>query len=220
MATHVHTPSLNIEPSALAQAVMQAGMEEPPLPVPQGSLGGCLACGRPASTHMQAGHFIGCTKAQVDTVFILVPIHRHGSALQLAPAPTAEPQLPDSSSSSGTGPQPSSSSDEPAIEPTWTRSDVTAAPAPSSGSHRGFARARYKSAVHHKAKVEKLDLAPKQKRVLKVLHANYRTGLVARDIMRKARLPHGSVQSTLNWLRAHNYVAAVEDAAVTAPAES
>lgn len=43
---------------------------------------------------------------------------------------------------------------------------------------------------------------------LKVFRAIYKSksGLLARDIMKQCKLPHGSVQQTLNWLRNHRFV--------------
>lgn len=81
---------------------------------------------------------------------------------------------------------------------------------------RGFVRARYFSTLHHKAKVEKAGLSPTRERVLRVIHESGHAGVIAREIKRRAKLPHGSVQQTLNWLRAHHKVEAREDVGATA----
>lgn len=50
---------------------------------------------------------------------------------------------------------------------------------------------------------------------LKVYRTLYgaKQGLLARDLMAKTKLPHGSIQQTLNWLRGHKLVNGEELAA-------
>jgi MarR family protein len=75
---------------------------------------------------------------------------------------------------------------------------------------RGFRRARYHSAVTG-ATPDTLPISPTRMKVLKAIHRAGKKGVRARDIMDRTKLPHGSVQQTLNWLRAQNLVAAQED---------
>lgn len=52
----------------------------------------------------------------------------------------------------------------------------------------------------------KYGLSPTRLKVYKTIYGA-KTGLLAKDIMAKCKLPHGSVQQTLNWLRNHRFVA-------------
>lgn len=49
------------------------------------------------------------------------------------------------------------------------------------------------------------NLTPSRAKVYNVV-AKYPDGLLARDIIKKARVSHGTVQQTLNWLRSHKLV--------------
>lgn len=69
-------------------------------------------------------------------------------------------------------------------------------------------RFRYTSALHHRTNIAKLDLSPTRAKVLQTIHDSGKAGLLSRDIIKKAGLPHGSVQQTLNWLRNHKQVRA------------
>lgn len=82
--------------------------------------------------------------------------------------------------------------------------------APRTSPFAGMAqpRFRYTSALHHRTNIAKLDLSPTRTKVLQTIHESGKAGLLARDIIRKAGLPHGSVQQTLNWLRNHKQVRA------------
>ncbi len=54
--------------------------------------------------------------------------------------------------------------------------------------------------------LEKFGMSPTRLKVYKVIYRNAKRGLLARDIMTKTELPHGSVQQTLHWLREHKMV--------------
>jgi hypothetical protein len=77
---------------------------------------------------------------------------------------------------------------------------------------RGAARFRYFSTLHHRTKVEGLNLSAVREKVLIAIQASGKRGVIARDLRRQTRLPHGSVQQTLNWLREHKLVEAKEEA--------
>lgn len=51
----------------------------------------------------------------------------------------------------------------------------------------------------------KPELTPSRERVYRVVAKNP-NGVLARDIIKRARVSHGTVQQTLNWLRAHKLV--------------
>ena len=76
---------------------------------------------------------------------------------------------------------------------------------------RGFRRAVYRSTLHHKAKPSKVEgISETRLRVLAAIHKAGKSGLLAKQIIKATRLPHGSVQQTLNWLRAQSLVRAEE----------
>lgn len=174
--------------SAVLAAVNMVGIEEPVVK-PAGALGGCVACGHTVASHFQDGRFVGCLKGTVDTVFILVPatVKKAGKAADLRGS-TVAPVAAQSNELAVASPEPA----------------VVA---------RGFVRARYVSTLHHLAKPEKLGLSPTRTKVLKAIHETGKAGILARGIRKRTKLPHGSVQQTLNWLRAHQQVVAREDAA-------
>jgi hypothetical protein len=183
--------------AAVLAAVNMVGAEEAPPEVPQGELGGCVACGHTVASHFTEGRFVGCLKGTRDTVFVLMPITRRevkgkqgGKTNGAITSHDRGPSVREVNAAKPT---------EPAIVA------------------RGFVRARYFSTLHHKANPEKLPLSETRLKVLKALQASGKRGLRAKQIMRKAGLPHGSVQQTLNWLRHHKVegrllVAAKEDA--------
>lgn len=174
-------------------ALKLAGVVEDPMPVPQGELGGCIACGHTVLSHFKDGRFVGCLKASANTVFVLVPVDRKETRGKVGatPAPAVSHERTTSAKTGGTS---SNNGTEPAIVA------------------RGFVRARYFTKVHHKSNLEKLPLSPTRLKALKAVHEAGKAGLRAKDIMKRAKLPHGSVQQTMNWLRAHQLVEAREDA--------
>lgn len=56
-------------------------------------------------------------------------------------------------------------------------------------------------------RAEVFGMSKTRLKVYKALYS-HKKGLLARDVMEQAKLPHGSVQQTLNWLRSHKLVAA------------
>lgn len=52
---------------------------------------------------------------------------------------------------------------------------------------------------------KRYGLSPTRLKVLQAVY-NAKKGLQAREIMTKCRLPHGSVQQTLHWLREHQMI--------------
>lgn len=154
--TTLNTDTNNATLAAIRAAVNMAGHIEEPVVVPQGELGGCVACGHTVMSHFREGRFIGCLKGTTDTVFILVPATRTASR--------------------------------------------------KATERRALNGAKVVEVAHDMAvaePVKKLGLSPVRTKVLAAIHENTRTGLLAKDIMKKAKLPHGSVQQTLNWLRNH-----------------
>lgn len=181
--------------AAVLAAVGMVGVVEEP-EVRLGELGGCVACGHTVLSHFKEGRWLGCFKGEEDTVYILVPAPKKGEVRTTSRKAAVQPQATAQEHANGNG---HAAEAAPATEP------VVAG--------RGFKRARYTSALHHKANPNKLELSPTRLKVLRTIHKTGKSGLVAKQIMTKARLPHGSVQQTLNWLRAHDLVRAQEDAA-------
>lgn len=52
----------------------------------------------------------------------------------------------------------------------------------------------------------KYGLSTTRLKVYKAIYSGSKKGLLAKDIMKRCNLPHGSVQQTLNWLRNHRLV--------------
>lgn len=173
--------------AAVLAAVRLAGVVEEPIRVPQGELGGCIACGHTAASHFSAGAWVGCVKGEPGMVFILVPA-------------TSAPQRRERKHTAGAVSLPAVAHETAPI--------VVEAP----HQTRGFVQARYRSTLHHRAKVDRLGLSPTRAKVLKTIHAKGKAGILARQIRKEAKLPHGSVQQNLNWLRAHKFVSAEENA--------
>lgn len=71
---------------------------------------------------------------------------------------------------------------------------------------RAFRRARY----FVSRAINPAGLAPTRAKVYKALKSSGDDGLTARQLKSVCRLPHGSVQQTLNWLRTHKLVKAAE----------
>jgi hypothetical protein len=180
------TPTADSMAAVLA-AVQMAGIVEPPI-IPQGMVGGCTACGHTVASHFKAGtngtvEFVGCLKGEADTVYILIPAARAGKGKNGVPV-----VVPQSDIANDAGLQ------EPARQARIGR------------------RAVYFSTLHHKAKPENVKhedapLSETRLKVLKAVHdAGKHTGVRSKDILKKTKLPHGSVQQTLHWLRAHGFV--------------
>jgi hypothetical protein len=75
---------------------------------------------------------------------------------------------------------------------------------------REFVRARYASTLPDGTDLDALDLSDHRRKVLKVIHAAP-AGIIARDIIKESKLPHGSVQQALSWLRERQLITATED---------
>lgn len=176
--------------AALIQAAQLTTQEAEPL-IPRGIAGACMGCNQPVASHFapsedgQHSRFLGCLRGQDKTVYVLVPVVN------------AEVRQRRGKS------QPDVANDNGLQEATSKRS-------------REFKVARYFSASHHKVKPEKLEvdgapLAEVQLKVLNAIHNHYKLGMRSRDIIKAAKLSHGAVQSTLNWLRSKELVEARED---------
>lgn len=193
METNTNLVKVALDPvtaQAVLAAMMLTGVEEPPPPIPSGDLGGCVACGHTVVSHFGAdGRWVGCLKGEADTVFILVPAKR-GAATTSSPRTESRGKAGGAKRTNGHG-----TANE-------TPQTVTSTP--------GMAqpRFRYISTLHHRAKVEKLNLSPVRTKVLETIHDASPAGVLSRDIITRAKLPHGSVQQTLHWLRAHKLVKA------------
>lgn len=169
----------------LLRAVKMVGEEAEPLPIPRGVVGGCVACNRPV-----ASHFTVDGNGRIQFLGCLEGTDQTVYVLAPAVATTTREQR-----MNGTKPQ---------------------AKATASDRKRRYKVARYFSKLHHKAKVEKVriedqELADVQKKVLVTIHSAYTQGVRAKDIIKKAHLSHGAVQSTLSWLREQKLVEARED---------
>lgn len=178
---------------AVLAAVQMAGMVEPPI-VPQGLAGGCVACRHTVASHFKAGtngtvEFVGCLKGEADTVYILVPASAPRVRQTAIPTSLVLPQS-DVANDTGVPLEPT----EPSRQPRIGR------------------RAVYFSTLHHKAKPENVKhedapLSETRLKVLKAVHeAGRSTGIRSKDILKKTKLPHGSVQQTLHWLRMQGFV--------------
>lgn len=176
---------------AIKTAAQLAGTAEK---IPQGQLGGCVACGHTVASHFHLMEstlrFLGCPEGKAETVFVLVPVEM---LLKQGRQAVGGVTVKDRAVSHDVGTRQVVSSSDTAM------------------FARGFRRARYRSALHHKAKAEKLNLSEMRQKVLNAIHAAGKGGLKSSEIMKHTKLPHGSVQQTLHWLRQRRYVIAVED---------
>ena len=76
------------------------------------------------------------------------------------------------------------------------------------GQTRGMSVARYRTTIHHRMKPENIlvngePISDQRLKVLRAVQAQYKTGVRASEIIKKHKLPHGTVQNALNWLREH-----------------
>lgn len=174
--------ALQMNQAAVAAAVRLAGEIQM---VPSGVIGGCTACGGPAVDHFGHGGWIGCPKGSPSTVFVLAAIVVGGGVNE---------------NGNGGG--------------VAVLGEGAAATPVKEKRLRGFFRARYTTKLHHSAKPELLHidhLTPTRMRALKVIHDAGKAGLLARDIVKRSKLPHGSVQQTLHWLREQQLVNAEKE---------
>lgn len=175
----------SLTPDAITRAVQMAGVEEAPIPLPRGQIGGCVACGHTAASHFANGRWVGCINGSDDTVFILIPVHHDDRRQGGAP-------------SSGLG------------------LDLGLR----TKRQRFARRAIYRSKIHHLAKLDKLRLSDARMRVLQAIHESGKGGIQARDIGARTKLPHGTVQQTLRWLRDQGHVEAAPLSSADASSES
>ena len=73
---------------------------------------------------------------------------------------------------------------------------------------RSLSVARYRTTIHHRMKPENIlvngePISDQRIKVLKAVQAQYKTGIRASEIIKRFKLPHGTVQNALNWLREH-----------------
>jgi hypothetical protein len=81
-------------------------------------------------------------------------------------------------------------------------------PTQQSQQSRSLSVARYRTTIHHRMKPENIlvngePISDQRLKVLKAVQAQYTTGVRASEIIKKHKLPHGTVQNALNWLREH-----------------
>lgn len=175
-------PGLDHE-SMIALASTVVRSNAEPMPARYGTLGNCAACKDSIVSHFDtAGRWIGCTQVSEGTVFSLYPM----------PSPRASVRGHHNGvSESARG--------------NHHRSTVR--------REREFIRARYVSLVPKGKRLDSLTLnSEHRQKVLQAIHTAGKVGMLARDIIEKADLPHGSVQQALSWLRKHEFVDAREDA--------
>jgi hypothetical protein len=67
--------------------------------------------------------------------------------------------------------------------------------------HRMARRARYYSKLHPNTSIDKLELSPVRKRILKAVHKTGKDGAREKDIRRVTRIDHGTFSSAMKWLR-------------------
>lgn len=187
--------------TAVLAAINMVGVVEPPPALPKGELGGCVACGRTAASHFADGRWTGCLRGQDNDAFILVPARIGLAHIQQTAAPRRERRV-------------RVGGDRPAVANEVGLAEALGAgmnpsPAAMFAQHRAFRRARYHSKLHHAKSVEKMDLTPTRAKVLAAIHASGKTGVLAKQVMKRTKLPHGSIQQTLHWLRQHDMVEAV-----------
>lgn len=173
--------------SAVLGAISLADKTDPvPIQLPQGKEGGCVCCQHKIAAHFNSqGQWIGCTGAEADTVLILVPANMLAGSV---PARRAKQSHSDG------------------IAHDMAVTGATAATPAEGGQTRGARRYRYFTKLHHKSDPAKLELSETRLKVLKAVHAEGKTGTLAKQVMKKTKLPHGSIQQTLNWLRAQGHI--------------
>jgi hypothetical protein len=176
--------------NGILAAMQLDGTHAEPVKVPQGKLGGCVACQQAIAAHFQAGRWIGCPEGEESTVFLLVPASMlvKGKALE---------------------------SKHTTVKADAATVNETATAVEESEQTRGFKRARYFSTLRANASIDTLPLSDTRKKVLRIIHKTGKQGIRAKAIMSRGKLPHGTVQQTLNWLRtqAKPLVEAREDSA-------
>lgn len=189
------TQEIGLVPTSKAamDAVLKAmtlNENDPPVQVPQGQLRGCVCCQHSVASHFGPdGKWVGCYGAEADTVFVLVPATM---LVKQGKAPRADASKRRQANGSGVA-------------------NLSTTALDTRVQSREFRRARYFTALHHKANPEKLELSEARLKVLKAVHSAGREGVLSKAVMKRTKLPHGSIQQTLNWLRAHEYVKAQED---------
>ncbi len=175
---------------AIIAALALVGTEEPAIKVPQGEIGGCLACRHTVLSHFTIDgdrvKFVGCPEGTGETVFVLAPVRREGKALNGKAADTE-----------GAGITPVTH-----LQPHRKRR-----------RQRKFYRARYFTLLHPNASPAKLELSEARAKVLTTIHEAGKVGLRTAEIIAKSKLPNKSIQSTLSWLRSHKHVSVAEDEA-------
>jgi hypothetical protein len=201
-ATEVGLVAQNTEQlNAVLAAVAMAGAEASPL-IPQGQAGGCVACQQPLLSHFATDdsgrvRFVGCLKGTADTVYILVAakVGKNGKRGPALHAKGVANDLQIVTPTSGTVGVERTERTEPRKQGRFAR------------------RAVYRpTKVNARVNPEKLELSDTRKKVFKVVQRAGRKGIRSKQILTRTKLPHGSVQQTLNWLRAHNLVEAASAA--------
>lgn len=189
-------PQRNVTSSALeASRVTSKG---------HGEEGGCVACQNPIHAHLDtSGAWVGCPEADDDTTFILVPVRTIRSnqpeIVNAAPvrsigAKVVAPQHPfrraTDAGTNGTGKKHAAKLKTP------VRTLRSATP---------IARPRYRYyVVDRRVRPVLSDVRGK---VYDTLRAQP-DGMLSRELIKKTKLVHGSVQQTLNWLRSAKMVRA------------
>lgn len=148
-----------------------------------GEEGGCVACNKVLSAHFdKRGNWLGCARADEHTTFILVPVKTVRSTMPVVTTPRRRStDTQDTPVQAAQVPVKTIRSAEPVIRP------------------------RYVYAV--KDRRVRPELSPIRARVYDALRAAP-SGLVSAELKFRTKLVHGSIQQTLNWLRAKKLVVA------------
>lgn len=154
-----------------------------------GEEGGCVACQKPIHAHVDTrGTWVGCPEADEDTTFILVPVRTLRST---APATVSA--------------APSRSISARVTLPQRRTTDGPKAPIRTLRSASPIARPRYRYyATERRVRPVLSDVRAK---VYDTLRA-HPDGMLSRELIKKTKLVHGSIQQTLNWLRSAKMVRA------------
>jgi hypothetical protein len=156
-----------------------------------GDEGGCVACQKPVSDHLDKhGAWLGCPRGDAHTTFILVPVRTLRSR---GPVMEPEPAHPLRRVTDA--------------KPNGHEAQASGVPIRTIRSTKPVLKSRYRYKVADRRL--RPELSPTRTKVYETLLA-HPEGLVSRQLMTKARLVHGSVQQTLNWLREHKLVDAIE----------
>lgn len=158
-----------------------------PAPARRGRLGSCRACKQSVASHWDsAGQWLGCPAVSPDTVFVLWPV----SGISV----------------DGDGEEPAAGGQP---QPHKSRANK------SKQKDREFNRARYHTLLPADTDMNTLGFTGQRLTVFQSIHEAGPTGCLARDIIKRTKLPNNAVQDAARWLRDQQKVKATEDAPKT-----